>query len=90
MGLVDIFFWKVAVGCCFLGILFLFATTESLVQGKFRIPAWVFSSFTLTLGVFFLKIFINSMGEFSMGRHDSIDLLMRIGRMVGSVFNFFA
>jgi hypothetical protein len=86
MGLVDFFYWKLAVGCCFVGILFLFATTESLVQGKFRVPAWVFSTFTLVIGVFFLKVFLNSLGEFSVGRHDSLDDLMYVAQLIRSTF----
>lgn len=76
MGYVDVFYWKLAILCCIAGLFFLFATTEGLIQGKFRLPAWVFSIFTLTIGVFFFDIFIDSLGEFSVGRHDSIDQLM--------------
>ncbi len=82
MGLVDFFYWKLAAGCCLLGIVFLFITTECLVKGKLRLPAWVFSSFTLVIGIFFLSVFINSLGEFSVRRHDSLDEMLRAWSLV--------
>lgn len=90
MGQVDTFYWKLAIGTCILGILFLFFTTESLVRGKFRIPAWVFSSFTMVLGVFFFKVFLNSLAEFSVGRHDSLDEMLRAWALIRSIFNGFS
>jgi len=83
MGLVDILYWKMAAACCVTGIFFLFVTTEGLVRGRFRIPAWVFSSFTLVIGVFFFRVFLNSLAEFSVGRHDSIDELIAAWKLVG-------
>lgn len=84
MGHIDIFYWKLAILCCILGILFLFLTTESLVQGKFRLPAWVFSIFTCAIGVFFLRIFINSLNEFNSGNHQSIDQLLDAWKMISN------
>ena len=73
---VDPFYLRLAGICLVIGLLFFFITTESLVRGKLRLPAWVFSSFTLTLGVFFFHIFINSVSEFGLGHHETLDELI--------------
>lgn len=82
MGQIDFFYWKLALLCSMLGFMFFFLTTEGLVKGKLRLPAWVFSSFTLVIGVFFLRIFLNSLGEFGMGRHESLDELLDAWRLM--------
>jgi hypothetical protein len=82
MSHIDMFYWKLAILCCLVGVVFFFITAESLVQGKLRIPAWVFSSFTLVIGVFFFRIFVNSLSEFHMGQHVSLDQLMDTWRLV--------
>ena len=89
MGYVDIFYWKLAILCCITGLFFFFATTESLIQGKFRLPAWVFSIFTMVLGVFFFDVFIDSLGEFGVGCHDSLDDLLDTWRIVMRFFGMF-
>ena len=76
MSHIDMFYWKLAILCCLVGLLFFFITTESIVKGKLRLPAWVFSLSTLVIGVFFFRIFVNSMREFNMGQHVSLDQLM--------------
>jgi hypothetical protein len=88
MGYIDVFYWKLALLCCLVGLMFLFVTAEGLVQGKLRLPAWVFSCFTLVIGVFFFRIFVNSLGEFDMGQHGSLDQLMDACKLVVSVFRF--
>jgi hypothetical protein len=82
MAQIDPFYWKLAVLCSLVGIFFFFLTTESLVQGKLKLPAWVFSSFTLVIGVFFFRIFVDSVGEFSKGTHPSLDNLLDVWRLV--------
>ena len=82
MSHINMFYWELAVLCCLSGLLFFFITAESIVRGKLRLPAWVFSSFTLVIGVFFFRIFINSLSEFSMGRHISIDQLLDAWRLL--------
>ena len=85
MGSIDVFYWKLAVLCCVVGLMFLFVTAEGLVSGKLRLPAWVFSSFTLVIGVFFFRVFVNSLNEFDMGQHVSLDQLMDACRLVVGV-----
>jgi hypothetical protein len=75
-----------AGACAVAGLFFMFVTTEALVRGKLKLPAWVFSSFTLVLGVFFFRIFINSVAEFYMGQHDSLDTLMAHLSLLASFF----
>jgi hypothetical protein len=82
MGHIDIFYWKLAVLCSLVGLLFFFMTAESLIQGKLRLPAWVFSLFTLVIGVFFFRVFLRSLDEFGLGRHTALDDLVNIWRMV--------
>jgi hypothetical protein len=86
MSHVDIFYWKLAILCCLLGLLFFFMTAESLIQGKLRLPAWVFSLFTLVIGVFFFRVFTNSMVEFDAGHHQSLDEFMNMWRVMTGLF----
>ena len=83
---IDPFYWRLAILCSLVGLTFFFVTTEGLIQGKLRLPAWVFSSFTLVLGVFFFRIFVNSMYEFNMGQHVSLDNLVDIWRILTGFF----
>lgn len=80
--MVDIFYWKLAFLCCLVGILFFFITAESLVRGKLKLPAWVFSSFTLVIGVFFFRIFLSSLSEFEAGRHQTLDEFLDMWRLI--------
>jgi len=73
MDHVDFFYWKLAALVCFLGLAFFFLTVEGLIRGKLSLPSWVYSIFTFTIGVFFFSIFVNSMNEYWMGRHDTMD-----------------
>jgi len=76
MGQVDFLYWKLAAVCFVVAIAFFFLTTESLVRGKMQLPAWVFSSFTFVIGAFFFSIFLNSLSEFKLGVHSSLDELL--------------
>ncbi len=76
MGQVDFLYWKLAAVCFVVAIAFFFFTTESLVRGKLQLPAWVFSSFTFVVGAFFFSVFLNSLTEFRMGAHYSLDELL--------------
>ncbi|MFH1675968.1 MAG: hypothetical protein ABIC40_03000 [bacterium] len=82
MGYVDILYWKLAIALGVIGIFFFFMTAESLVNGKFRLPAWVFSIFTLVIGVFFFHTFLNSMAEFRYGSHDTIDEMFQAVKII--------
>jgi hypothetical protein len=82
MSHVDIFYWKSAVLCCLVGLFFFFVTAECIVKGKLRLPAWVFSTFTLVIGVFFFRVFTRSMFEFNIGRHESLDDLLNVWKLV--------
>ncbi len=53
-------------------------TTDALIKGKLQLPAWVFSMFNFLIGFYFFRIFILSLGEFRLGRHDSIDDMLDI------------
>jgi len=76
MGQVDIIYWKLAAICFVVGLAFFFFTTDSLIKGKLRLPAWVFSSFTFIAGFYFFHVAIASLAEFNQGKHDSIDTLL--------------
>ena len=76
-GHVDVLYWKMAAICAVMALFFFYITTESLIRGKLKLPAWVFSSFTLVLGIFFFKVFIDSLGEFNNGRHDTLDDMIK-------------
>jgi len=88
MGHVDFFYWRLAALCFVLGILFFFLTTDSLVKGKLRLPAWVFSSFTLVMGIYFFTIFVKSANEFMIGRHEALDELIDTWEMISRFFGF--
>jgi len=72
------YYWKIAAICFIIAITFFFITTETLIKGKLKLPSWVFSSFTFVIGFYFFNIFLRSMTEFTVGRHDSIDHLLNI------------
>ncbi len=76
MWQVDILYWRLASICFIVGLAFFFFTTDSLIRGKLRLPAWVFSIFTFVVGVFFFRIAVNSLREFQMNRHNSLDELL--------------
>lgn len=82
MGHVDILYWKVAAVCFVVGIFFFFITTETLIRGKLRLPSWVFSMFTMVIGTFFFRIFVNSMSEFGIGQTGSVDELMKAWELI--------
>lgn len=73
---IDPLYWKLAGGSLFIAILFFSITTDGLVKGKFGLPAWVFSAFSLVVGVLFFNIFLNSVNEFSVGRHVTLDKML--------------
>jgi hypothetical protein len=76
IGNVDPIYWKMALGCFLIALLFLFITTDGLVKGKFTLPAWVFSSFTMVIGVVLFRVFLNSVNEFEAGQHTSLDQMI--------------
>lgn len=82
IGNVDPIYWKMAGGCLLIAIIFLFITTDGLVKGKFALPAWVFSIFTMSIGVFLFRITLNSLSEFRMGQHSSLDQMLDVWEKV--------
>lgn len=76
MAFVDPLYVKLAIGCFVTAIVFFFITIDNLVKGKFGMPSWVISLFTMTIVVFFMRIFLISLTEFQMGRHRSLDQMM--------------
>jgi len=88
MGQVDFFYIRLAAICFVIAILFFFFTTESLVRGKLRLPAWVFSLSTLVIGIFFFNVFLGSVQDFMQGRTDTLDELIDISHIVVNFFNF--
>ncbi len=89
MSQVDFFYVRLAIICCIVAVVFFYITTESLIKGKLRLPAWVFSSFTLVIGIFFFDVFIDSVGEFSLGKTDSLDELIDMWEMVARFMSTF-
>jgi len=86
MGHVDFLYIRLAAVCFVIAILFFFFTTESLVRGKLRLPAWVFSLSTLVIGIYFFNVFLNSVQDFMQGRTDTLDELIDISALVASFF----
>jgi intracellular septation protein A len=82
MWQVDIIYWRLAAICFVVGLAFFFFTTDSLIRGKLRLPSWVFSIFTFVVGVFFFRIAVNSVHEFQMNRHNSLDELLDAYHMI--------
>ena len=78
MDNVNFLYWKVIALCFIVAITFFFFTTETLIQGKLKLPSWVFSSFTFVIGFYFFSVFLRSLSELKTGSHDSIDELLDI------------
>jgi len=75
--MIDLYM-RLAALCFVLAVTFFFITTECLIKGKLKLPSWVFSSFTLVIGVYFFNVFLRSMNEFTVGRTDALDELLDI------------
>jgi hypothetical protein len=88
MGPVDFLYIRLSAICFVIAILFFFFTTETLVRGKLKLPAWVFSLSTLVIGIYFFNIFLGSIQDFMQGRTDTLDELIDISHVVFSFFNF--
>ena len=88
LGNVDPIYWKMALGCFLIAIVFLYMTTEGLVKGKFSLPSWVFSSFTMTVGIALFRVFLNSVNEFGAGKHTSLDQMLDMWTKVLHFVNY--
>jgi hypothetical protein len=85
---IDIFYLKLAILCCLVGLFFFFVSSESILRGKLSLPSWVFAAFSLVIGVFFFRTFVDSVNEFNIGRHDSLDQLIDTWQLVVHYANF--
>lgn len=82
MAFVNPLYVKLAIGCFVTAIVFFFITIDNLVKGKFGLPSWVISLFTMTIVVFFMRIFLISLNEFQMGRHRTLDQMMDVWEII--------